>query len=209
MMRTTLLVSLLSAVMLVAGAGSAGASERGEIAADGVITLREVRENTLEELASSLKKLTGADVVSLVGDKESLVRYMQEHSLDSLPVASFRSATSRPSSGTDVSRSAGMSDASITYTALRGADSKLLVCRNWSADGSTCGSGTGWIQSGQNSQSALGWPDTDGYYHYSNACTSTATMTWGLEITYWFYQRGWIKTSGWWGYAWRVSMWCS
>ena len=204
----------MMALVSPVAAASAASPAPDSIAADGQITIAEVRSATTDQIIEALKALSGAGDVTLVGGKEALLEQLEVARVGLVPIPervvpdalSPTAASTGDSTTTNVSPLVVVNDASITYQRRTGGRSSLLVCHNWGTSG--CASGTGSLSSGQNSASKFGWSDTDGYLHPSNSCKTRASATFFLQVSYSFYDYGWIKVSGLYGGAWVVEMWC-
>lgn len=149
---------------------------------------------------------TGTDAKVSV-DRESLVTILTVDGHYILPIAASASKQWN-SVGTFPLAPTGLNDANIEYITMMGSapPKTLRVCKNWTATTCDTSGPTGWLNNGQKSSIKFGWPDTDGYHHPSNSCTTYASF--GV-ITYTFTKAGWIKTSGLSGGTWRVNMYCT
>lgn len=208
-------ISVLGASRLIALAiptpASAEPSQVALPAEERIVTQGEVV--TLADVSG----LDGSDINSLVAarsgtdgevtvDHEALLKHLSVHGEYVLPVAASASAKWADASGPITI--AAVNDAHIEYITMMGSapPKTLRVCRTWTSTTCNTSGSTGWLNNGQKTNIKFGWPDTDGYHHPSNSCTTYAS--WGV-ISYTFTKAGWIKTSGLNGGTWRVNMYCA
>ena len=210
-------LAMAAALLAVSAIGStmspAFASPSTDIAADGIISIQEVRDSTTGELVQAMKQISGAKSVSMAGGKAAVLAELEAAGADRLEVPELipgsesmaaEAASLQPAAITlgiveDVKRWG--SSANISYRRGLGGMATLTVCRDWAYTGYNCRSGVGTLSTGQNAKTKYGWSDTDGYYSPTGYRT---VVTWGTSA-YSFIGAGWVKTPGRAGGTWAVT----